>query len=277
MIRVVSWNVNWRTGVAAQQGELLRSLQPDIVILQELNARSVDKLAAAAGLEWMTVSAPPADDTSMRRRRLVGIGGTSPASTRSLDFRAPVEERLLVLEVSIEGRPVVVSSYYSPPGVSWGRVKVDQAVSFTDWLRGRKGPVIIGADANTPKHDPVDDAAVQTHWYTGFRKLNGDPGDDVLWGSSPRHQLKDCLRTWLAMDPARVRDLDPDGPLAVSHYTAKRKDHPGHPRRFDAIWATPDVDVLDVRYLSEEIGRLSDHAPVVAELRLGDPVTPPEA
>ena len=151
-------------------------------------------------------------------------------------------------------------------------MKVDQAVSFTDWLCSREGPVIVGADANTPKLDPVDDNAVQTHWYTGFRKLNGDPGDDVLWGSSPRHQLKDCLRTWLAMDPARVRDLDPDGPLAVSHYTAKRKDHPGHPRRFDAIWATPDVEVLDVRYLSEEIGRLSDHAPVVADLRLDDGV-----
>ena len=49
----------------------------------------------------------------------------------------------------------------------------------------------------------------------------------------------------------------------------------GNPRRFDAIWATPDVEVLDVRYLSEEIGRLSDHAPVVAELRLDDPMTPP--
>ena len=106
-----------------------------------------------------------------------------------------------MLEVSIEGRPVVVASYYAPPGVSWGRVKVDQAVSFTDWLCRREGPVIVGADANTPKLDPVDDTAVQTHWYTGFRKLNGDPGDDVLWGSSPRHQLKDCLRTWLAMDP----------------------------------------------------------------------------
>ncbi len=66
MIRVVSWNVNWRTGVAAEQGELLRSLQPDVVILQELNARSVDKLKAAAGLEWMRVSAPPAGDTSMK-------------------------------------------------------------------------------------------------------------------------------------------------------------------------------------------------------------------
>ena len=232
---------------------------------------SVDKLKAAAGLEWMVVSTPPDGDTSMRRRRLVGIGGTSPAATRPLDFRAPVEERLLVVEVSIEGRPVVVASYYAPPGVSWGRVKVDQAVSFTDWLCSREGPVIVGADANTPKLDPVDDSAVQTHWYTGFRKLNGDPGDDVLWGSSPRHQLKDCLRTWLAMDPARVRDLDPTGPLAVSHYTAKRKDHPGHPRRFDAIWATPDVEVLDVRYLSEEIGRLSDHAPVVADLELKPP------
>ena len=145
-------------------------------------------------------------------------------------------------------------------------MKVDQAHAFTDWLCERAGPVIVGADANTPKLDPVDDAAVQTHWYTGFRKLNGDPGDDVLWGASPRHQLKDCLRVWLAADGRRAADIDPAGPLAISHYTAKRKDHSGHPRRFDSIWATPDFTVIDVRYLSDEIGRLSDHAPVIVDL-----------
>jgi hypothetical protein len=145
---------------------------------------------------------------------------------------------------------------------------VDQAAAFTNWLCEREGPVLVGADANTPKEDPVDDTAVRTHWHTGYRKLNGDPGDDVLWGAWPRHGLRDCLRTWLAADTARLRDLDPNGPLAVSHYTAKRKDHPGHPRRFDAIWATSDFEVIDVRYLSSEIGLLSDHAPVVVDLDL---------
>jgi hypothetical protein len=268
MIRVVTWNVNWRTGVAADQGKLLASLRPDLVFLQEVNANSVARLGEAAGLEWKIVSEPPLAEPGLRRRRLVAVGGTRGASPRRLDLVAPVEERLLAIEVELDGRKVTAVSYYAPPGVSWGRVKVDQAAAFTDWLCASDGPVIVGADANTPKDDPVDDGAVRTHWYTGFRKLNGDPGDDVLWGSSPRHPLRDCLRTWIATDPTRREGLDPAGPLAVSHYTAKRKDHPGHPRRFDSIWATPNLEVLDVRYLSSEIGALSDHAPVVADLRL---------
>ena len=78
--------------------------------------------------------------------------------------------------------------------------------------------------------------------------------------------MKDCLRVWLAADPARAKGIDPAGPLAVSHYTAKRKTHLGNPRRFDSIWTTPDFTVTDVQYLSHELGRLSDHAPVVVDL-----------
>lgn len=175
---------------------------------------------------------------------------------------------VLAVEVAIAGLHVTVVSYYAPPGVNWGRVKVDQALAVAKWLCDRKGPIIIGADANTPKLDPVDGVAVRTHWHTGCGRLNGGPGDDELWGPSPRHPLRDCLRTWLAADPARATHLHPDGPLAVSHYTGKRKTHVGTPRRFDSIWVTPDFTVRDVQYLSHEIGRLSDHAPVVADLEV---------
>ena len=269
MMRVISWNVNWRTGLARDQGRLLRELYCDIVILQEVNRKSAEALRDAAGLAWMIVSEPPADSMETRRQRLVAVGGTEISSARRLDLEAPVGERVLAVEVAIAGLHATVVSYYAPPGVNWGRVKVDQALAVTYWLCERKGPMIIGADANTPKLDPVDDAAVRTHWHTGSGRLNGSPGDDELWGPSPRHRLRDCLRTWLAADPARATNLHPDGPLAISHYTGKRKTHVGTPRRFDSIWVTPDFTVRDVQYLSHEIGRLSDHAPVVADLDVG--------
>jgi exonuclease III len=269
MMRVISWNVNWRTGLARDQGRLLRELGCDIVILQEVNRKSAEALRDAAGLAWMIVSAPPAGSTVPRHQRLVAVGGTQTSSARRLDLDAPVPERVLAVEAAVAGLYASVVSYYAPPGVNWGRVKVDQALTVADWLCERTGPMIIGADANTPKFDPVDDAGVRTHWHTGDRRLNGSPGDDDLWGPSPRHRLKDCLRTWLAADRTRATSLHPDGPLAVSHYTGKRKARGGTPRRFDSIWVTPDFKVRDVQYLSHEIGRLSDHAPVVADLDVG--------
>jgi exonuclease III len=268
-MRIVSWNVNWRTGLARDQGRLLRELNCGIVILQEVNRKSAEVLRDAAGLAWMIVSEAPAGSTVPRHQRLVAVGGTGISSANRLDLEAPVGERVLAVKVTIAGRHATVVSYHAPPGVNWGRVKVDQALAVTHWLCERTGPMILGADANTPKLDPIDDAAVRTHWHTGSRRVNGGRGDDELWGPSARHRLKDCLRTWLAADPARATHLDPDGPLAVSHYTGKRKTHVGTPRRFDSIWVTPDFTVRDVQYLSHEIGRLSDHAPVVADLDVG--------
>src|SRR4051794_27601184 len=70
MMRVVSWNVNWRSDVALDQGRLLAELHCDIVILQEVNRKSAEALGNAAGLAWMIVSEPPEDSTEPRRQRL---------------------------------------------------------------------------------------------------------------------------------------------------------------------------------------------------------------
>jgi len=146
---------------------------------------------------------------------------------------------------------------------------VEHIPNVTPPLMERLAKLSVIVSTNMAGYAGNYDAAVRTHWHTGSLKLNGGLGDDELWGPSPRHGLRDCLRTWLAADPARATHLHPDGPLAVSHYTGKRKTHVGTPRRFDSIWVTPDFTVRDVQYLSHEIGRLSDHAPVVADLDVG--------
>src|SRR5262245_25465605 len=80
MTRVVSWNVNWRTDLACDQGRLLRELHSDIVILQEVNSKSAEALRDAAQLAWMIVSEPPADSAVPARQRLVALGGTEISS-----------------------------------------------------------------------------------------------------------------------------------------------------------------------------------------------------
>src|ERR1039457_1626997 len=93
-----------------------------------------------------------------------------------------------------------------PPGVSWGIVRPRQAVAFARRLSAQQGPVPMGADANPPLVDAVDFAETRTHCRSGRRRLNGEPGDDLLFGPGKIHPLEDGLR-WLADHPAEAAAL----------------------------------------------------------------------
>jgi hypothetical protein len=139
-----------------------------------------------------------------------------------------------------------------------------------EWLAAWQGPVLLGADANTPLVDAADFTATRTHWHTGGRRLNGEPGDDLLFGPGKIHPLDDGLRRWLADHLAEAADAAgrPSGPLAVTHRTGRRKDgRPGTGRRFDSIWITRHWTVQHISHLYDEgIAAGSDHAVIVADL-----------
>jgi len=151
-------------------------------------------------------------------------------------------------------------------------VKPRQAVAFASWLVTQSGPVLFGADANTPLIDAIDFARTRTHWHSGLRKLRGEPGDDLLFGPDKVHALDDVLRCWLALHPNemdRLRTRDPLGPLAVTHRTGRRKNSPGTARRFDSIWVSSHWVLRHIEHLyAEGIEAGSDHAPVVVDLDL---------
>jgi hypothetical protein len=163
-------------------------------------------------------------------------------------------------------------SYHAPPGVAFGIVKPRQAVSFASWLTTQNGPLLFGADANTPLIDALDFAKTKTHWYTGHRRLFGEPGDDLLFGPAKLHDLDDALRRWLALHTDEMDSLrasDPFGPLAITHRTGKRKNSPGTGRRFDSVWVSRHWVVRHIEHLYEQgIAAGSDHAPVVVDLDL---------
>jgi exonuclease III len=269
-VRVVSWNIAFRgSKPAKRQGGLLRELAPDLMLLQELNPSSSAVLADAAGADWM-VSA--INDTPVRRRG-VAIAGHGPRPGRSwlLDgIRLP--ERVLFIETQTEGTPFIAVSYHAPPGVSWGIVKPQQAVAFSSWLSTQNGPLLFGADANTPLIDARDFAETRTHWYTGRRRLKGEPGDDRLFGPAKVHDLDDALRHWLALHPDEMdglRAAKPSGPLAITHRTGRRKNSPGTDRRFDSVWVSRHWVVRHIEHLYQEgIAAGSDHAPVMVDLDL---------
>jgi len=276
-MRVVSWNVAFRGPKAAKrQGGLLRELVPDLILLQELNPGSSVVLADAAGADWMVravdLRTPEPDDSPVRRRGVAIAGhGLSPCRSWLPDeIRLP--ERILLIETLTEGTPFIAVSYHAPPGVDWGIIKPRQAVAFASWLSTQNGPLLFGADANTPLIDTFDFTNTRTHLHTGYRRLHGEPGDDRLFSPGKTHDLDDGLRRWLALHPdevGRFRASQPSGPLATTHRTGRRKNSPGTGRRFDSVWVSRHWVVRHIEHLYEEgVAAGSDHAPVMVDLEL---------
>jgi hypothetical protein len=273
-VRVVSWNLRFRGAAGARrQGELLRELRPDLILLQEVNLRSAEILQQTAGADWLICAADlrvrNADDRPVRNRGVAIAGRGLPPRRAWLPKDVPLPERILLAEIAVDGLGLIAVSYHAPPGVSWGIAKARQAVAFAWWLSALQGPILLGADANTPLIDAVDFAATRTHWHTGNRCLKGEPGDDLLFGPGKIHPLDDGLRRWLADHPAEAAALAgrPSGPLAVTHRTGQRRDSPGTGRRFDSIWVTGHWTVQRIDHLYDEgVAAGSDHAVIVADL-----------
>lgn len=272
-LTVGSWNLNWRVGDAAlRQGRLLANHGVELVALQETNPRSLEALCHSAGFTWMRSSLAlrsPHPDEGQRRRRGTAIAGTGEEPRAYwLVEGVPVAERTIVCDFG----DFLAGSFHAPPGVTWGIVKAHQAVRIARYLAAVEQPVLFGIDANTPKVDHPDFALTRTHWHTGYRRLEGEDGDDLLVGPTRVHGLMDTYRTWLEANPAElevIRTSRPEGPLAISHRTGKRKNSPGTARRYDAVWASDHFRVDKVSYHYDEgVEAGSDHALVTAHLRL---------
>lgn len=276
-MRIISWNIAFRSSkTARQQGGLLRELAPDLVLLQELNPASSAVLADAAGVDWIVraidLRIPELDDSPVRRRGVAIAGHGLPLCRSWLLDGIRLPERVLLIETQAAGAPFAAASYHAPPGVNWGMVKPRQAVAFASWLSTQNGPVVFGADANTPLIDAFDFGDTRTHWHTGDRRLNGEPGDDLLFGPRKAHDLDDALRRWLVRHPDEMGGLlanHPSGPLAITHRIGRRKSSPGTGRRFDSVWVSCHWVVRHIDHLYDEgIAAGSDHALVVVDLDL---------
>ena len=273
-LRAATWNLAYRgPAVAAQLGALARHARIDIVLLQEANAAILPLFVEAAGLDWARTAydAGAALPDDGRRPRATAIAGKGPVPTRIghlPELRLP--EKMMYACLHRAGVDLTVASFHAPPGVTWGKVKVDHALALLDWVNATPGPLILGADANTPEIDHPSRDKVRTHWHTGTRALHGGTGDDAMFGGHPQHRLQDALRIWLDHKPdqlAQVIQTNPEGPLAVSHRTGKRAFSPGTPRRFDALWTSPDFAIQQVVYdYAGGIAAGSDHALVTADL-----------
>lgn len=86
-MRVVTWNLcNRGVAGARLQGELLRKLSPDLMLLQEVNLGSAETLRQEAGVDWLICAADlrqqAADDRPVRSRG-IAIADRGPAPQRA--------------------------------------------------------------------------------------------------------------------------------------------------------------------------------------------------
>lgn len=264
MLKFATWNVNNRV-FKPSHVEFLRSLQPDLLALQEISAGFHAALMQSGVFGWgvSSLALRPAGAGETAGRKL----GCSIFGKAGLQLQASalvpgvaLPERTLVVQLRSADAEFSACSFHVPPGVSWKEIKPQTMCALADYLAQLPGHVIVGIDANSPKLDHPKHCE-NVWWWTDEPKL---------LDHEPQHHLRDALRTYLAEHPDEleaIRRERPDGPLAVSHRRGMGKKRTDC--RYDFILCTPDVRVMEVQYLYEESRTAgSDHALVVAELKM---------
>lgn len=273
ILRAGTWNIAHRGRKTVEvMGDLVRSKELDVLMLQEANPRALSVFQERAGFDWVYTAydAGAPQPAGRGGPRLAAIAGRGPEPHQlSLLEGVALPPKALTAVLPTSSGPVSVASYHAPPGVTHGIGKVRQAHALRAWIERTSGPVIVGADANTPEVDHPDISRVRTHWHTGGPRIGlNETGDDIVFGGVPTHRLRDALRLWLGENPeelAVIRQQRPEGPLAVSHRVGGGR----AARRYDALWVSAELRVRAIRYEYEAAVQAgSDHALVTAALEL---------
>ncbi|HEY2765053.1 MAG TPA: endonuclease/exonuclease/phosphatase family protein [Pseudonocardiaceae bacterium] len=238
-LRVVSWNVDSRpTGLLDAKVDLLRRLRPDVALLQE-TSRSVYRAL---------LPNPSAHERMHRQSRVFSWGALSTdlGDPRGSEFRLGCAvlggPGTVMLDAHVLDKAPFGVTDPARPGFLWRTVTTRVALATGDL-------VTVCSFHGRPGTDPPA-AALRSAFHTGIAEwltrapgavvfgidaaAPTDPGDPLL-GPRPVHDLNCVL---CAAD--------------------------------DHLWATRDVEVLDVQCLADEAAAAgSDHPLLLAELALG--------
>lgn len=169
------------------------------------------------------------------------------------------------MRVAFDAGELNTASFHQVAGSDkkkWGPAKKRQTFrAIADWLARHETRAVMGIDANSPELDHPD---ITRNVYF-FDRLAGDQDEHLLHDPArATHVLVDVYRAYLRERPHELEAIvaaRTEGPIAVSHYNR------GRPRRFDFIYATPDLRPERVVYDDATLtGKLSDHALVIADL-----------
>jgi hypothetical protein len=240
-IRVVSWNVDSRpTGLLDAKIELLRKLQPDLVLLQEIG-RSVYRAL---------LPHPSAHERMHRKARQFSWGALSTdlCKPRASEYRLGcavlgVSSTALIDAEVLDQAPFDISNP-ARPGFLWRTVAAQVALSTGDLL------TVCSFHGRQPPGVPA--VGLQQTFHAGIASWLTDVPGPVIFGIDAGPRVPDSADPLLGPDPVHH----------LNHVLNVDDDH---------LWATPDLTVLDVQCLADDATAAgSDHALLLADLELPD-------
>jgi hypothetical protein len=241
-LRVVSWNVDSRpTGLLDAKVELLRQLRPDLALLQEIGRPVYRAL----------LPHPSAHERMHRKSRQFSWGALSTdlCNPRGSEFRLGCAV-LGVPTTALLGSHVLNRAPFNVrepvlPGFLWRTVATQVALSTGAVL------TVCSFHGRQPSGQPA--AALQQAFHTGIAGWLATVPGPVVFGIDAGPPGFDGADPLLGPDPAH-------GLVEVLHAT------------HDHLWATRDLEVLDVQCLADEAAAAgSDHPLLLADLALRTP------
>ena len=268
-IRFVTWNLNWMSRsehACRRRAQFLADLEWDVLALQEVVPLQAEALADACVGE---VVCYPGDLRGERFASALiarnGVTLTRPGLIAGL----PQPRRGIFATANLGDTSFEVLSWHAPNAAKKENrlVKRQGYAAFTEWLNGRSGALLVGADAN---HGAVY-TREQDVLGSPFLPVNDDEWsiENTFW-TDPEPDMRDAWLHHLSANPEVLEScLTEHGglPSAVS-YVRGSKTNPV-PDRFDYVLASPEFEIVDVRYdYALGVENSSDHAVLTARVAL---------
>ena len=264
-MRILSWKICGQlAGLAQRQIDAVLERAPDVLALQEVSAGNYSEWCAALmGAGYSIASAidltgvPYPDMSPPIRRRYFNLTATrgALAPLKGLRYEDPEQaavafpEKYLAAAVLLDGTAVEIHNADVPPSETLGLIKVHALQAIRRRVdESPERPLVLCGDFMTPRAEDED----------GMRTWAGTHASyDDEWDAAERSILEHPV----LRDVYRERH-QPGTPFPVSKYTR------GTGHRYDHIYASPELETVSCAYLRQWLSeKLSDHAPVEAELR----------
>jgi exodeoxyribonuclease-3 len=175
-VRLVTWNVAGRVARQAEQAAAVAAIEPDVVALQEVTARTLplwQRALEEAGFASVR-TALEERTRSVGGRRLLGVLTAARLELRVLPApEVPWPERLLCCALG----DVEVVNLHSPisPAPELAKVRTHEAVA--EYLSASPaGPRVLCGDLNTPRRE-LPDGSVLTFAHDSAGRLRPERGE----------------------------------------------------------------------------------------------------
>jgi exonuclease III len=258
-VRLITWNVNRRVSVLAEQAAALAGRGADVVALQEVTASSWPLWRAAL----QTIGLPEAvwslDGADRGRQPIERRRSGVVLAARELGFEPPLSVPWpeTTLAARVEGVVVHVAHV---PNAANGWIKPDTLAALRAGLEAGSGPRVLCGDFNTPRREKPDGTVISfaRDSRERLRPERGERWDDAELGVVPRLSelgFADAFRTvhgYASKEPSWV----------WRHGGGWRLDH--------VFAAGLEVEAAVYHHAWRDDG-LSDHSALEADLTPGAP------